>query len=254
MLARGTSFSLKQYREDGYSGPIRGLTLQEAEEGCDRFFAALGQSKYEPGPARTDLSAWHHKRRWAYDLATHPAIVEAMAQILGENVVLWAMHFWYKEPGNEKYIPWHQDIHYWPMEPAVNATAWVSLGWSLRENGCLRLIPGSHRSPVEHIDLGDGKSAFGQGAAAEQVDESRALDIEMSPGQIVFFNERTLHGSGSNMSDIPRVAFSVRYTTPEVKFKVEEFGGNRERIQTFLVRGVDDYHLNDGIRGVVPAE
>ncbi|MBD2871830.1 phytanoyl-CoA dioxygenase family protein [Paenibacillus arenilitoris] len=254
MITKGAPFSIGQFREEGYSGPVQGLSLEEADRYYDLFFEELGQSKYAPGPTDANLSAWHQRRRWAYELATHPAIVSTMKQILGEDLVLWAMHFWYKEPGNGKFIPWHQDIHYWPMEPAINATAWVSLGYSVRENGCLRVIPGTHRQLVEHVDAGDGRSAFGQGIAADWIDETKAVDLEMTPGQIAFFNEATFHGSEMNDSAIPRVAFSVRYTTPEVKFRMEEWTGDTSRIKTYLVSGQDRCRRNDAIVGAIPRE
>ncbi|TLS52628.1 phytanoyl-CoA dioxygenase family protein [Paenibacillus antri] len=254
MIVAGTEFSLERYRTEGYSGPIAGLSLEEAEAGYRSFFETLGQSRHRPGPTSANLSAWHHRHRWAYDLATHPRIVQAMRSILGPDIILWAMHFWYKEPRNEKFIPWHQDINYWPMEPEINATAWVSLGFSLTENGCLRVIPGTHELDAEHTSMNDGTSAFGEGLRGDLVDESEAVDVEMSPGQIVFFNERLFHGSNRNASDIPRVAFSVRYTTPEVAFKLDDWGGDKSRIRTFLVSGEDRYRRNDAIRGVVPNE
>jgi len=253
MITSGCEFSLKQYEEEGYCGPIQGLSLEEAEHGYFKFFETLGQSRHNPGKTSADLSAWHHRHRWAYELATHPSIVENMKHILGPDLVLWAMHFWYKEPNNDKFIPWHQDINYWPMEPEINATAWVTLGFSLIENGCLRIIPGTHKEKVKHANMGDAASSFAEGLPPELIDESKAIDVEMTPGQITFFNERTFHGSNKNTSNIPRVAFSVRYTTPEVKFIMEKWGGNKNRIKTFLVSGEDRYRLNDDIIGVPPA-
>jgi ectoine hydroxylase-related dioxygenase (phytanoyl-CoA dioxygenase family) len=252
MITKGTPFSIEQFHEEGYSGVTQGLTLEEADRYYHSFFDVLGQSKYEPQRAKIGLSAWHQRHRWAYELATHPSIVDAMTQILGPDVLLWAMHFWYKEPGNGKFIPWHQDINYWPMEPAINATAWVSLGWSIKENGCLRVIPGTHREHVKHVKLGDATASFGEGLPSSLVDESRAVDLEMSPGQMAFFNEATFHGSEMNNSNIPRVAFSVRYTTPEVKFKMEDWGGDTTRIRTYLVRGEDKFRRNDEIIGTIP--
>jgi len=252
MITQGQRFSLKQYKNDGYCGPIQGLSLEEAEYGYQEFFNIIGQSRYKPGPTKVNLSAWHHQYRWAYDLATHPSIVESMTAILGEDIVLWAMHFWYKAPGDLKFIPWHQDINYWPMEPAVNATAWVSLGFSIKENGCLKVIPGTHKQMVEHDSANDENSAFSEGISEEFIDKSKAINIEMSPGQVVFFNEATFHGSEANLSNIPRVAFSVRYTTPEVKFFMEKWGGDKNRIKTFLINGEDRYHYNDSIVGIPP--
>ncbi|WP_135555707.1 phytanoyl-CoA dioxygenase family protein [Paenibacillus cymbidii] len=254
MITQGAPFSIEQFRQDGFSGPVQGLTLAEADKYYRLFFEALGMSPFEPGAAGVNMSAWHQRHRWAYELATHPAIVDPIAQILGDDVVLWAMHFWYKEPGNPKFIPWHQDINYWPMEPAINATAWVTLGYSVTENGCLRIIPGTHRSRTEHVQLGDAGSAFEQGIDARYIDETKAIDVEMTPGQVVYFNEATFHGSKANTSAIPRVAFSLRYTTPEVKFQMDDWGGDKSRIRTYLVRGVDKFRRNDEIAGTIPAE
>src|SRR5690554_6297162 len=180
MITKGEEFSKKQYVDEGYSSPVQALTLEESEKYYNEFFKVLGQSKFKPESTQMNLSAWHHKHRWAYELATHPNIVGAMKQILGDDIVLWAMHFWYKEPGNGKFIPWHQDINYWPMEPTINATAWMSLGFSIKENGCLRVIPGTHKEHIEHVATGEG-SAFEQGIAADLIDESKAIDLEMSP-------------------------------------------------------------------------
>ncbi|MFC5469101.1 phytanoyl-CoA dioxygenase family protein [Cohnella suwonensis] len=254
MIVRGNPFSLNDYRQLGYSGPIAGLTAEEADNYVGLFFHALGQEKFRPKATSVDLSAWHHRHRWAFELATHPAIIEPMKQILGDDLVLWAMHFWYKEPGNQKVIPWHQDIHFWPMEPAINATAWMSLGWSVRENGCLRVIPGTHGSLAEHVDTNDDQSLFDEGLPAHLVEEEKAVDLEMSPGQLAFFNEALFHGSEPNHSDIPRVAFSVRYTTPAVRFKMESWTGNTDRIRTFLVSGEDRCRFNDSIRGNPPVK
>ncbi|MBB6730931.1 phytanoyl-CoA dioxygenase family protein [Cohnella zeiphila] len=254
MIKQGVPFSIEQFRKDGYSGPVQGLSLAEADKYNRLFFETLGMSPYEPGPTGANLSAWHQRHRWAYDLATHPAIVEPITEIIGDNVVLWAMHFWYKEPGNPKFIPWHQDIHYWPMEPAVTVTAWVTLGFSLAENGCLRLIPGTHLGRADHVKLGDDSSAFGEGIDESDIDESKAVAMEMTPGQVVYFNEATFHGSKANASAIPRVAFSLRFTTPEVKFRMDEWGGDTSRLRTFLVRGVDSFRRNDGIVGTIPSE
>ena len=71
----------------------------------------------------------------------------------------------------------------------------------------------------------------------------------MEPGEVVFFSEATLHGSNANISNIPRVGYSLRFTTPEVKFNrsLLEEQGLGYLARTILVRGVDDYHLNDSL-------
>jgi len=241
---------LDQYKSEGYTGPIQFCSPDQAEIWRKEFYQVLGQDEKKPKKANHDLSAFHHDHLWAYNICTNPVITDSISQILNsEDLFLWAMHFWYKEPGNRNYIPWHQDKNYWPMNPAINATAWIALGESKKENGCLRLIPGTHKNEYKHEEL-DKLSSLGEGI--KDVNESKALDLEMEPGQVVFFNESIIHGSKANDSNIARVACSVRYTIPSVSFAIDEWGGNKERIKTFLVKGEDRFHYNDSITGIIP--
>jgi len=257
MKSDETAFSLDQLREDGYTGPMSLLSPEEAAAGRRAYFAAIGQSEESPGPTRERPGGFNLRYRWAHELATNEKVFDYVEMALGPDIVLWATVFWYKEPHNTKYIPWHQDASYWPMEPRINLTAWIALGPTFPENGCLRLIPGSHKEWLddEYQPL-DKDSGFSRGLTPEQVDESRAVDMTMQPGDVVFFSEATLHGSNANRSDVPRLGFSLRFTTPEVKFDLE--GLKEQRIDyltgTILVRGEDRYHYNDSLRADPPAE
>ena len=250
-----SGFSPHQYRQAGYTGPVPLLSQEEAAAGRKAFFAAIGQSEDSPGPTDERLSGFNLRFRWAHELATHPKILAHAERILGPNIVLWAMVFWYKEPHNSKFIPWHQDGSYWPMEPRINLTAWVALGPTFRENGCLRLISGSHRQWLDgqHQRL-DRDSAFGHGLTAAQVDESSALDLEMAPGEAVFFNEAILHSSDANSSDRPRLAYAVRFTTPEVRFDPDgvKESGTDYYAKTILVRGEDHFRYNNFMKAEPP--
>jgi ectoine hydroxylase-related dioxygenase (phytanoyl-CoA dioxygenase family) len=240
----------KSFEENGYVGPIRFCSEDQAKEWKNEFFIAIGQNEDEAKEANMDLSAFHHKYPWAYRLCSDENILDNISDLLDcDDVFLWAMHFWYKAPFCKKFIPWHQDKNYWPMKPAINVTAWIALGESNKENGCLRLIPKSHKKDYDHVDQGEN-SSFAQGVDVD--DEKNAIDVEMKPGEVVFFNESTLHGSNANTSSMPRVACSVRYTVPSVKFKIDDWTGNKDRIKTFLVKGEDHYHYNDAITGCVP--
>lgn len=245
-------FSLAQFEAEGYTGPIQVFSEAEAAQLRSHFWAKLGQSEDAAGPSKINMSAWHHQHRWVYDLVTHPGILDPIASILGPNVIMWAVHFWYKEPNNGKYLPWHQDGAYWPIEPKKNVSAWIALGPTFAANGCLKVIPGSHKVELLHGEMNDKASGFGKGLRPEEIDESQAVSLEMQPGQIVIFNEKTIHGSGPNVSTTPRVALSVRFTTPEVKFLLDQWTGV-DRIKTYVVRGEDTHHLNDSIRGPIPA-
>jgi phytanoyl-CoA dioxygenase PhyH len=69
------------------------------------------------------------------------------------RVILWGCHVFCKSAGDGYETPWHQDGHYWPIRPLANCTVWVALEESTAENGCLRVIPRSHRDQVLHEHL-----------------------------------------------------------------------------------------------------
>lgn len=246
-------FSADQYRDQGYTGPLPFLSSEQAAKYRRAFFEAVGQNEENPGPATSSVSGFNLKHPWAHEITTHPTILDHIQSVLGPNLMCWAMYFWYKEPHNTKYIPWHQDAVYWPMEPRINMTAWVALSPTFKENGCLRIIPGSHKQwrDEDYTDL-DQDAQFGRGLTADQVDESQAIDLEMNPGEVVFFSEATLHSSTTNISDTPRVACSIRYTTPDVQFDTDEVFKRFEHVRPILVRGKDNHHYNDAITGQIP--
>jgi hypothetical protein len=241
----------EDFRRDGCAGPFRVCAPTDCAALQAAYFAAAGVDPAAWSPASAKLSAWHHHQRWAYELATSPAILDRVEEILGPDLVLWAMFAWYKEPRTEKRIPWHQDASYWPLEPKLNVTAWLALDHCDPDNGCLRVIPGTHRAAIDHVAVDDTTSWFNKGADPAAVDERQARDLVLQPGEFVLFNEGTLHGSEPNRSARPRLALSLRYTTPEVRLHGDKWGD--DRVRAFQVRGRDRFGYNDAWRGVPPA-
>ena len=240
------------FQANGYAGPATVFSAADNARFAAEAWKALGVDPAAPAPTTISLAAWHHQQRWAWEMAMHPAILDQVEELLGPDLVLWAMFCWYKPPLVGKSVPWHQDASYWPIEPKINVTAWVALAPTRRTNGCLRLLPGTHKGVFDHtaIDQAALNSWFDKGV--QGIDDSRAIDVEMEPGQAVFFNEATVHGSTANTSPLPRLACSMRYTTPEVRFGTN-WGGDASRIRTTLVRGEDRFHYNDSLRIGPPA-
>ena len=119
----------------------------------------------------------------------------------------------------------------------------------------LPLIPGSHRKWLDKQQQRlERDSSFSHGLTADQVDESGALDFEMAPGEVVFINEAIQHGSDGNSTDMPRLAYALRFTTPEVKFDPDGLNENglEYLVKTMLVRGEDRLHYNDSLKAEPP--
>ncbi|CAE8619035.1 unnamed protein product, partial [Polarella glacialis] len=147
-------------------------------------------------------------------IASSPALVDVVAQCLGtENVILWACQIFCKLPGTGKSVPFHQDGLYWPIEPLRACSAWIALDSSDAENGALQVLPGTHRSTVEHVQRVDEDACITYIADPAVVDPMlpQARTIELEPGRISLHDSMLLHGSGRNTSQRRRAGIAATF-------------------------------------------
>jgi ectoine hydroxylase-related dioxygenase (phytanoyl-CoA dioxygenase family) len=147
------------------------------------------------------------------ELARNPQIVELVSGVIGEDVILWGCHVFCKPPGDGYETPWHQDGHYWPIRPLATCTAWVALEASDAGNGCLRVIPGSHRERRLHDHLHEDRTdlTLQQRLAPGTFDEATAVDIELQPGEMSLHDVYMIHGARPNTSQRRRTGVALRY-------------------------------------------
>ncbi len=125
-----------------------------------------------------------------------------------------------KPPGVDGRHPLHQDLLYFPFRPADAIVAtWTAIDRCTRDNGCLVVVPGSHREGLkEHENPGWEHVNFlyvgvkGAGAQTERV------HLEMEPGDTAFFHPLLLHGSGQNRTEGFRRAISCHYASAACRF------------------------------------
>ena len=162
-------------------------------------------------------------------------MLDAVEQVIGPNILVWGSSFFIKEPQNPSFVSWHQDSTYWGLEPADIVTAWVALSESIHENGAMRVIPGSHKldqAPHRDTFAADNLLSRGQEIMVE-VDESKAVELRLQPGEMSLHHVRLIHGSEPNPSTKRRIGFAIRY----VPTYVRQAAGLRD--SATLVRGVD---------------
>ena len=192
-------------------------------------------------------------------LARDPRIVELVSGVLGDDIVLWGCHVFCKPAGDGYETPWHQDGHYWPIRPLANCTVWVALEESTVENGCLRVVPGSHRARTLHEHLHEDRDdlTLNQRLAAGSFDESDAVDIELAPGQMSLHDVYMIHGAAPNRSGKRRTGVALRYMPATSVFEralrpVDGKSGvpvDFTQRPLWLVRGVDRSGRNDFVTG-----
>jgi ectoine hydroxylase-related dioxygenase (phytanoyl-CoA dioxygenase family) len=232
---------IARFHDEGFLGPYTLCTpdsMAGIRERIEReVFTTEGAVKGHRYYAR------HLGCRVVYDLCAHRAIVERVASLYGPDLMLWNSAFWVKEP-NDPAIPWHQDIHYWPMEPPVNITAWIAITEVAVDNACVRLIPGSNKEILPHVETVGGEYTWEKMADPALVQTDKALDMELRPGQFFLFNDRMLHSSLKNESDKRRIGLGARISVPFVKLyqdRLPLFPGHK----VIIIRGEDRMGFNE---------
>ena len=217
-----TEEEMLQFRTRGYLGPY---SLCSEAEMADLRPAIEEVLETDPPNGKNRIHNRHLDSRVVYDLSTHPEILSRMVALYGADLLLWRTNFFIKYKGT-KAIPWHQDFNYWPLEPPVIVSAWIAVDASTKENGNLQLIPGSHRKIIPHVKATPDVQ-FKEMADAGYYDPDELVDLEMQPGEFILFNERTLHHSKANFSDLRRIGLAVRAVPPIVhvlKYDSEDHG------------------------------
>jgi len=238
------------YRRDGYILPGFQFGAPEVDSGRDalnRLLAAnpgvMPEQLVNAHLVDGDGSAGGVRGCGEFlSLASHPALVDLVAQCLGtENVILWAVQIFCKLPGEGKSVPFHQDGLYWPIEPLRACSAWIALDASDRENGALQVLPGTHSSgAVEHVQRVDDEACISfvadPGRVAPAMPE--AVTLELAPGQVSLHDSMIIHGSERNRSQRRRAGVAATYMPAECLFnrEVETEGARKGGIKLDYTR------------------
>jgi hypothetical protein len=141
-------------------------------------------------------------------------VVQAAAALIGRSVYHWHSKLSMKAPGSAGRWDWHQDYAYWYHEGCLfpdMATCTIAVDRAFPENGCLRLVKGSHHlGRIEHPRVGEA-SGVDPVRLEQALARLEAVDCEMVPGDALFFHSNTLHASGPNLSQEPRTLLHCSY-------------------------------------------
>ena len=212
-----------QYREQGYLiAPLRLSTERVAQlrASLERLIAANPNVRPEKlvsahvvGKNGAPNAEGVRGSQDFLDLARDPEILDLVEQVIGPDIILWGCHVFCKPAGDGHETPWHQDGHYWPIRPLDNCTVWVALDPSTVDNGCLRVIPGSHaaRQCLVHLHEDRDDLVLQQRADESSFDVSTAVDLQLQPGQMSMHDVYMIHGARVNHSTQRRTGVALRY-------------------------------------------
>ena len=261
MTHRLSTEQVSHYKEQGWLVPPYRLPsdlLLDLQQALDRLIAdnpGVRPEKLVSAHVQGDNGEGVKGSQRFLDLAMHPEIVDMVEDLIGANVILWGCHVFCKPPLEGYETPWHQHGHYWPIRPLATCTVWVALEPSTQANGCLRIIPGSHRDRVLHPHLHEDRTdlTLQQRMQDGTFDEKQAVDIELEPGQMSMHDVYMIHGAQANVSDMRRTGVALRYMPASSHFDrslnpVDGQSGVPVSFATrplWLLRGRDVSGLND---------
>ncbi|HLQ45194.1 MAG TPA: phytanoyl-CoA dioxygenase family protein [Planctomycetaceae bacterium] len=139
-------------------------------------------------------------------------LTDRLADLLGPHLVMPLAHhncIMTKQPQFSSDTGWHQDIRYWAFQRPELISVWVSLVPERVANGCLRVIPGSHRMTFAR-DRFDASLFFRDDLAENRTIIESSVPVELDPGDVLFFHAKTLHSASRNHTT--QTKFSVVFT------------------------------------------
>lgn len=145
-------------------------------------------------------------------------IAELSSQLLGPDVDLYWNQSVFKHPETEQIFPWHQDDAYTPVKPAPYLTLWLAISDATEENGCISVLPGSHKQGLVKHE----QTPYGW-ACHTPDDPDQGILVPVPAGSLIAFWSMTMHKSGPNLSKEIRKAYVIQYACAGLR-RVEDDG------------------------------
>jgi non-haem Fe2+, alpha-ketoglutarate-dependent halogenase len=222
-----TDQQLSDYKELGFLHSVPILSDTEIVQ----YRAEIERTCQAIGGRVTRLNSLHLFFRWAWDLSTHSRLLDCLEQIMGPNILLTSTRLFYKYEQSAAYVGWHQDGITQRLEDPRAPAIWLGLTAATVENGCLRVVPRSHKFGLVHHDSSPDLPPL-PGAKESLISWPREdlsgrmaqvppnydppFDLVMRAGEMSIHHPVTLHGSNPNRAAEPRIGLSASYTIPEL--------------------------------------
>jgi ectoine hydroxylase-related dioxygenase (phytanoyl-CoA dioxygenase family) len=239
---------IAQYQQDGYTILRNALSAEEVStlrshiEGIASGDLPFPEANIEFDPNAPQQRHIDHLRKingpsecdaFFHDHAAREPILTAAADLLGPDLKLYGDQIFIKGPGGiEK--TYHQDSAYFHIEPMDLATAWVALDDVTLENGCLWVVPGSHREGlVDHSEVWMVGERQDKKVPDAAIDHQREQPILLQAGDCSFHHSLLLHRSGPNQTATRRRGMATHYMSARSRWT----GRPEEKPEYPLLRG-----------------
>ena len=244
--------SLKsKFFDTGYLKEIKIFEPNEVLKIATQYESFINEKNLSNAEAVEHKSKTHLYFEWANQIIKNEKIINIVKEIIGENLYCWNSLIFYKSPRSNKFVSMHQDQNYWGIKHDKALTVSLALTDSTLDNGCLKILPYSHKENFlhENYESRDNMLARGQSITLD-IEKKNSLDnIELNAGECCIFHGNIVHGSGKNNSLKSRFLFSMRFLTTDNMVNKKLYYNDAT-----LVSGLDNFnffkpepHLSDTI-------
>ena len=235
-----SSAQVEGYARDGFVSPVAALASAEAarcRERLDAFERSVGGLLTSDAVDPRYRSRTHVLLSWVHGLAAHPAVLDAVEDLIGPDILVFTSTWFIKEPGSPAIAAWHQDATYFGLRPHAHVTAWLALTEASADSGCMEFLPGSHAGGQRPHRAGVVEQSVNRArqAVVGAVDDAPAVHAPLHPGQFSLHHTLLMHRSQPNRARDRRIGLAISYIPTHVRHL-----GARQP-PAMLVRGADRY-------------
>ena len=199
---------LDQFSQDGFLLVRSLLSGEEAKYHCQRRTTLRTSGTYELDHKGVDTdeedpilryTRMTHVQRWDRDsreLLTDPRLNRHLTLLMGQEPCLVQGMVYFKPPGSRGQAL-HQDQFYLKVRPGIGMAVWIALERADEENGCLHVVPGSHKLSILCTKKADTTRSFTDVPVPEPASRE-AVPLGMDAGDAGFFAGALIHGSPPN--------------------------------------------------------
>ena len=204
-----TEEQLDHYKNKGYISPINALSPSEAKEIRDEIEKI---EKNWPGALEGINRNYVHLISPIFNkVCLNKNILDAVESIIGKNILICGTTLFIKNPNEKGFVSFHQDAKYIGLEPHNWVTVWLAVTDANEQNGCMRMLPGSHKENLKtHEEKFDENNLLTRGQTITNVSLNKTDPIILKAGQISLHHPTIVHGSGLNHSNDRRIGFVIQ--------------------------------------------
>ena len=204
-----TAEQLDHYKNKGYVSPVSALSSIEAKEIRDEVENI--EKNWQGALEGINRNYIHLISPMLNKICLNKNILDAVESVIGKDILICGTTLFIKDPKEKGFVSFHQDAKYIGLEPHNWVTVWVAITDANENNGCMRMLPGSHKDNLKHHEEKfDDNNLLTRGQTIENVSLDNTDPVILKAGEISLHHPKIVHGSGLNYSNDRRIGFVIQ--------------------------------------------